>query len=390
MARERIYARSPYYVSYRDNANPIAKVELKVWAYRGTIVSDRPTNPTYTLKKESSVNQNGYEYWVFEIAELLKDYLPKVGNPTTFPPTAIWASYQLVVTWTTGFVASAGITNFAVLDGYVNFEEGSQSINYKWSTGTFSSINVRPNQDLVLTETGNNSAYVTDTDKYSTYAAMFVDNTPVTKTIDFTAVNGATTSISLTQTHESDDIIQYAQVSYQFINYAGAISKMVHYFTTITNFDVTDCIPDHTNNSTGTIIWFVNKYGAIDKTTFIGSKVDRYDTSKNEYRANIVGALSNDAWGYDTYTRQKSILNKKGNAKFTLNTGWIAENYNDKIKDLLLAEQVWVQLGAGTNPNVYPVNITTSSIQEKTDANEKIVNYAIDFEYANDIQNNIR
>jgi hypothetical protein len=119
----------------------------------------------------------------------------------------------------------------------------------------------------------------------------------------------------------------------------------------------------------------------------MGLKTDSYETSKNEYRANIVGAKANGSWGYETYQRQKSILNKKGKAKFSLNTGWIAENYNDKIEDLLLAEQVWINPSGNTS---YPVNIMTSNIQEKTDANEKIVNYAIEFEYANDIQNNIR
>ena len=126
-----------------------------------------------------------------------------------------------------------------------------------------------------------------------------------------------------------------------------------------------------------------------DKVTFIGLKTDSYETSKNEYRANIVGAKANGSWGYETYQRQKSILNKKGKAKFSLNTGWIAENYNDKIEDLLLAEQVWINKGTSSS-SAYPVNIITSNIQEKTDANEKVINYAIEFEYANDIQNNIR
>lgn len=389
MATEKIFARSPYYVAYKDNVNAIAKVEVKVWAYEGVKVTDRPTNPTYTLEKTNSVSEGGYNFWTFEIAELLKDYLPKVGNPTTYPATAMWASVQIITTWDSGFSGSTGIQEFAVFDGYVKYEEGPQSMLGTFTTGTIPVTFQRPIVTYIFTSSNNDTPYFTDTDKYSTFAPIFVDNTLGNKAVVFTAASGTASTVTLTAGTNSTQIIQYASVAYQFIDFHNGMDKAEIYGNLITRYDTTDCIPDFTNNSSGTKIWFVNRFGAIDKVTLMGLKTDSYETSKNEYRANIVGARADGEWGYELHQRQKSILNKKGKRKFSLNSGWIAENYNDKIEDLLLAEQVWINLG-GTSTTSLPVNIMTSTIQEKTDANEKIINYAIEFEYANDIQNNIR
>ena len=376
-------------MAYKDNVNTIAKVEVNVWAYEGVKTTDRPQNPIYTLEQTNSVSEGGYNFWTFEISELLKDYLPNVGNPTTYPATAMWGAVQIVTTLDSGSSSNTGINEFAVLDGYVKYEEGSQSMLGTFNTGTISVTFDNPITGYVFTADNNDTPYFTDNDKYSTFAPIFVDNTLGNKAVVFTAASGTASTVTLTAGTNSTQIIQYAAIAYQFIDFNNGMDKAEIYGSLITRYDTTDCIPDFTNNKTGTKIWFVNRFGAIDKVTLMGLKTDSYETSKNEYRANIVGAKTNGKWGYETYQRQKSILTKKGKRKFTLNTGWIAENYNDKIEDLLLAEQVWHNLG-GNSTTAYPVNILTSNIQEKTDANEKIVNYAIEFEYANDIQNNIR
>jgi hypothetical protein len=121
MATEKIFARSPYYVAYKDNVNQVDKVKVNVWAYEGAKTTDRPTNPTYTLEKTSSVNEGGYNWWTFEVAELLKDYLPKVGNPALYPPTAMWGAIQVVVDYTSGSTTTGSIEDFAVFDGYIKY-----------------------------------------------------------------------------------------------------------------------------------------------------------------------------------------------------------------------------------------------------------------------------
>ena len=125
MATQKIFARSPYYVAYKHNSNALSKVQVKVWAYEGVKTTDRPSSPIYTLEKTNSVGEGTDYYWAFEIAELLKDYLPKVGNPTTYPATAMWGAVQITITYNDGSTTSGSIVDFAVFDGYIKYEEGS-------------------------------------------------------------------------------------------------------------------------------------------------------------------------------------------------------------------------------------------------------------------------
>ena len=390
MATQKIFARSPYYVSYKAAANTIATVTVNVWAYEGVKTTDRPFFPLYYLKKTTSVREGGYEWWTFEVSELLKDYLPKVGNPTTYPATAMWGGIQISKTDAAGTTIISSVQDFAVFDGYIKFEEGSQSMVGFYSSAGGGIVDVSfdaPSVTNQLTEIQINQNFFKSKDKYSTFIPIYQSDTSSAISVNYYSPSGQFVTVSGTPSDNSADIIQYLTYLNNYIDSYG-LTKATYANLTLVTYDNIDCIPDFTNN-TGTKIWFVNRFGAIDKVTFMGLKTDSYETSKNEYRANIVGAKANGYWGYETYQRQKSILNKKGKRKFSLNTGWIAENYNDKIEDLLLAEQVWINKGSSSS-SAYPVNIITSNIQEKTDANEKVINYAIEFEYANDIQNNIR
>ena len=51
-----------------------------------------------------------------------------------------------------------------------------------------------------------------------------------------------------------------------------------------------------------------------------------------------------------------------------------------------MSEQVWLEIGTET----YPVVLKTSSIQEKTSVNDKLVAYTFEFEYASGKIQNVR
>jgi len=55
----------------------------------------------------------------------------------------------------------------------------------------------------------------------------------------------------------------------------------------------------------------------------------------------------------------------------------------------MLSEQVWLEKLDGTD-DVFPVNVTTQSLQYKTSVNDKLVQYTLNFEYAFDKINNVR
>ncbi|MCW4470605.1 hypothetical protein OGH69_16660 [Flavobacterium sp. MFBS3-15] len=64
--------------------------------------------------------------------------------------------------------------------------------------------------------------------------------------------------------------------------------------------------------------------------------------------------------------------------KFTVNSGFVTEDKNEAIRQLLLSERVWMLNGN----EAIPLNVATSSQEFKTRQNDRLINYAIEFEHA--------
>tara|TARA_R100001509_G_scaffold164496_2_gene142295 strand:- start:1061 stop:1426 length:366 start_codon:yes stop_codon:yes gene_type:complete len=92
---------------------------------------------------------------------------------------------------------------------------------------------------------------------------------------------------------------------------------------------------------------------------------------------------------YNVNEHQKRTFDKIGNETIVANTGYISDTHNEVIKQLMLSEQVWLEKLDSTG-DVFPVNVTTQSLQYKTSVNDKLVQYTLNFEYAYDKINNIR
>ena len=70
----------------------------------------------------------------------------------------------------------------------------------------------------------------------------------------------------------------------------------------------------------------------------------------------------------------------------TLNTGFLKEEYNETIRQLMQSEDIWITEGTTT----LPVAVKDSSFTYKTKLNDKLVNYTVQFDYAFDGINSVR
>jgi hypothetical protein len=70
-----------------------------------------------------------------------------------------------------------------------------------------------------------------------------------------------------------------------------------------------------------------------------------------------------------------------------LNSGFVVEELNESFKQLMLSEEV--SLYDFNNNTFSAINITDSEIEFKTVTNDKLINYTINVEFANDVINNI-
>lgn len=127
---------------------------------------------------------------------------------------------------------------------------------------------------------------------------------------------------------------------------------------------------------------FINKNGAPQDHYFFLKSVENVNTSSETFKRNIFVQSSSN---YDTKDHQVQTFNKTGKKRFTLNTNYMIEAYNAVMEDILLSEYVWIYF----NSQWHPVVVTTSSLTKKTSLNDKLIQYTLEVEDANDIINNI-
>ena len=120
-------------------------------------------------------------------------------------------------------------------------------------------------------------------------------------------------------------------------------------------------------------IAFQNKDGAVQVMTFFKVKKDSISVTSENYEGNR---------GHGFHQNIKFNINAK--KKFTVNSGFVSEDKNETIQQLLLSERVWL-LNNGIET---PLNVGSTSQEFKTRQNDRLINYQIDFEYAfNEINN---
>lgn len=127
---------------------------------------------------------------------------------------------------------------------------------------------------------------------------------------------------------------------------------------------------------------FINKFGVHQEFYFFTKTTESFVSTGDQYKSNII---ANDGT-YDVRRHQVVDFNKNGKVNYTLNTGFVGEEVNPYVQELMLSEQVWLLIDG----SVVPVRPLTSSVQYRTSLNDKMVSYTVDFEEANDIISSVR
>jgi hypothetical protein len=122
-------------------------------------------------------------------------------------------------------------------------------------------------------------------------------------------------------------------------------------------------------------IQFVNRYGMVETIHFYKVKKDTVKVESENFK----NAYSNGV-SYDTSRHQLKQFNKKSNKTFRMETGFLNEDYNLTVQELMESEHVWLREG-GT---VSPVNVTSNSLELKKGITDKVITYSLEFEYAFD------
>ena len=196
-----------------------------------------------------------------------------------------------------------------------------------------------------------------------------------TSSINVSAVSSPNSELNksfvVQSTTESNDIVQYLWVDLSDTNEDSFVTLQVGSSPPITLDIVNEC------KYTPLDVIFQNKDGANQIFTFFKRQDEGITITDNQFETNR-GQASN---GFHQFVRH----NVQGRTAISAETGFIDEDNNEVVKQMLLSERIWSYIdGVPT-----PLNIVDKSFKYKTRQNERLVSYTMKFEKSYNEINNI-
>mgnify|MGYP003674389759 FL=1 len=378
----KINVRSPYFVNLSTTNLTSAQIEIRI--YVGGAETSWIANPQYTLTS-TAIN----EKINFEIAELIKDYIPAAFNGT-YPNsldasedyTTMYVDYRITETLSTGALSPVDTLGVRAFYGYGFFEDGA---NPQLLQGYLQS-------NTTILKPDDNALKIPIDNENTTSVAFFYKNEQI---YSWTPTAGL----------KIQDQIQYVSTAAADVdNYRERVE------TSGGTFENNPCLQDFLRNDTiypvdeviinaveGVTVLnienveeckytpykltFINKFGAYQDIWFFKNSKLNMATNEERYKSNI---LTNGT--YNTYDPQIKLLTKNGNQTLTLNSGYYPESNNEVFEQLFLSEKVWIEYKAKT----LGVNIESKTFNYKNSLTDGLINYTIDVSFAFDTINNIR
>lgn len=270
--------------------------------------------------------------------------------------------------------SSAGIATLGYIggeDGY-NLYGNTVQINSS-KTGDYLMMNNLENKRYTIPNFGANSFWLTWHRNNASYAKI----TYYDKSL------GTTNYYS---NYFSFDINRFECGYYDLMNTYGAINIDTNKEITVEIIDGGSTVlatyklyPLECNYNDIYGVKFMNKWGVWEIIYLNGKSETQTDYEYDVYKYNM---LDRSTMTYDFRDGSYHKYNTTLRDTLKLNTGWIEEVKNEKIKDLLASEFILI--------NNMPYIVNNKSIKYKTDRYDKLVDYTLDFEKAYDQRNNIK
>ena len=407
----RINVRSPFYIK-ASNAS-LASATMELYIYTGVLTTDKPASAQYTVTKNELGTNN---YVVFELSELVRDYLDIEFN-NDYVSHTVWVEADITMYDAAdggGSSVATSNTDYIAFDGYTYFEEGVQSADSPLDTvGALIS-----NRTIFRLDDSNVSipVYTNDTNSVAFYYQGALKRTETISTS--TNTNGQIEYISVAGENTDDsENVNAATYKERVLEDGGVFEDSIclqNFLNTIdiglvdevwVNYDTGTTFTGASNTSTEDTktdiikvktvdcsrytpikVTFVNKYGALQDLWFRLKSTETTDVRGESYKRSV---FSEATLSYKTYQHQKQSFQVNGSDRITMNTGYLNDDHNAVMEELMLSEQVWMTK-LTDEELVLPIMPRTKSITYKTSLNDRLANYSVEFDMAFDKINNIR
>jgi hypothetical protein len=354
---------------------------MSLYIYTGVFTTDKGT-AKYTITKTPLGSNN---YVVFEVAELVRDYLD-IEFDGEYDSQTVWVESDITLTKTSG--SETDNTDYIAFDGYGYFEDAINpelSRGYLQSNNTIFRLDDQNVRVPVFTEDTNSVTFFYQGVEKRTQAISSSTNT--NGQIEYITVSGSDNTDTYKERVLADGgIYEDNSLLDAFLDTIdiGLVDEL--YINSGSGTEVVKIVTEPCSKFEPYKVTFVNKFGALQDIWFNLKSVERLNTSGETYKANVINF---DTLTYGTYNPQVAQYNKLGKESITLNTNYLSEEYNEVIKQLMMSEQVWLTKLTDTEL-VLGVIPTTQSVTYKTSLNDRLVQYTIDFNYAFDKINTVR
>lgn len=379
--------RSPNYRNVSTGSATAAYViySLKIW---NGVKTSAPSTPQYILRKDLTVPTTGNKYATFEVAELIRDYI-NITFDGTYSCDALWVTFGFTIYDASGTPLSGAGGTSLLLDGYGYFEQGA-SVVFAGSLMIDNEVIWRPEDE--------NIRIPVLCDEKDAEVVMLSNGTPVR-------------TETLTGTNVASDVIKYASVSGDVSadNYKQRVltsgifedNSLLWDIDNYVDINLVDEIRVYRDGTYDKVVvktmtcdkypdrkvTFVNKNGAFQDIYFFAKAVESMSSIGETYKSNLINMQT---YSYSTTAHQYQQYNKQAKERITLSTGYVSEDYNEVIRQLMMSEQVWLTKTTDESSNIYPVIPRTSDVTFKTSLNDKLVSYDIEFDFAFDKIQNVR
>jgi hypothetical protein len=352
-----IYARSPYFIEVNETSQLGSKIELRIWNNPDT----KPTDPTYTFTKSIASTTNRKN--VYNIAPYVKEYIEAITPSDNTDSMLALVEVKRYKEATLGTYTLLDTTTYYSTGGYTNYSGG---YNQSGSTADI----------LVLANTSLEYRYEEGITDYP-YVNVWADNSsPATLTVSYKDLRGRNEVVN-TITRDGAKLykvpLRTSSIKYDKGNTCTINWKPTGEYTdeSVTINVMPICEPKYNP----IVCQFINRYGGWQFLTFFKAQTNSIQTMGTTFK------LLPDAVDYNVNRAETKSFNINGNQSIRLNTGWIPENYNELIQDLLLAETILL--------DGVPVEVKTTATDLKTSLRDRNINYEIQFDYAFSLINNV-
>jgi hypothetical protein len=356
----------------------LASATLKLWIYDG-LINSYSGDPQYTITKSII---SGQETILFEISELIRDYID-ISFSGNYDKASLskWASWEITNTFD---------------DASTTINKGTRLVNHGY--GYFED-EINPQLTTPLQQS-NTCIYWKKGEKVRVplykenelYSVEFFEGTISTGTETFGKTITQLTADTIN--YKTDSSLIKADAESLMSSNANSITSGINapvgtetvVITTEDNKTVTLYVTyiDECKN-TPYKVTFLNKFGVLQDIWFFGRRKEKADVSRESFRVNTINSTSTSTL-YPTYKRTDKIHNVESKKSLTLNTGFICEDYNEVIQQLLQTEFCWIH----EDNKVFPVTPSENNIEYKTNLYEKLLNFTLNFDYAYSELNSVR